>query len=85
MELRRLGDARRDSHCGRRACGSAEGAVEVSAAEGDEKCAARVEAIDRASLHERVRLLLRACYRQAKSEGLTAPPRKIVRWREERV
>lgn len=34
---------------------------------------------------ERVRLLLRAVYKQTLSEGLPAPPRKIVRWREERV
>jgi hypothetical protein len=38
-----------------------------------------------ATLRERVRLLLRACYKQSVSEGLAAPPRKIVRWREERV
>jgi hypothetical protein len=40
---------------------------------------------DDATLRERVRLLLRACYKQSVSEGLVAPPRKIVRWREERV
>jgi hypothetical protein len=34
---------------------------------------------------ERVRLLLRAVYKQSTQEGLPAPPRKIVRWREERV
>jgi hypothetical protein len=34
---------------------------------------------------ERVRLLLRAVHKQTVSEGLPAPPRKIVRWREERV
>lgn len=34
---------------------------------------------------ERVRLLLRAVYKQTVSEGLPAPPRKIVRWREEQV
>jgi hypothetical protein len=49
----------------------AEGAVEVTC--------------DDASLRERVRLLLRASYKQSVSEGLSAPPRKIVRWREERV
>jgi hypothetical protein len=38
-----------------------------------------------ATLRERVRLLLRASYKQSVSEGLPAPPRKIVRWREERV
>ena len=37
------------------------------------------------TIAERVRLLLRACYKQSVSEGLSAPPRKIVRWREERV
>ncbi len=34
---------------------------------------------------DRVRLLIRAVYKQTVAEGLPAPPRKIVRWREERV
>lgn len=49
----------------------ADGTVSVTAADKD--------------VAERVRLLLRAVYKQSTSEGLVAPPRKIVRWREERV
>jgi hypothetical protein len=37
-------------------------------------------------LADRVRLLLRAVHRQATAEGLSAPARRIVRWRDgERV
>lgn len=46
----------------------------------------RVEAEDRApdDLAEKVRLIVRAALKQAKSEGISAPARKIVRWRGEK-
>jgi hypothetical protein len=33
---------------------------------------------------ERVRLMLRAAWKHAQSEGRGAPPRRLVRWRDER-
>ena len=49
----------------------ADGAVTVTAADKD--------------VAERIRLLIRAVHKQTQAEGLPTPPRKIVRWREERV
>ena len=72
---------RGDSSWSVRATIAADGAVDVESAKSESAEAGP----DEPQMRDRVRLILRACYKQFTAEGLRAPPRKIVRWREERV
>ncbi len=56
----------------------------VATIDGSGEVTVDIEAAAPSEVSEKVRLILRTVYRQAKSEGDLSPARKIVRWRGEK-